>query len=448
MEDECPLVSDQPASGTTTTPSVTKRTGCWPWLDPTVAGGGLCVGYSKWESLNIDSPLEHRCGNKTTPGSAPDKQFAPRVSFAWQPKGVGQTAVRGGFGIFYDTPEENDDVNIAAVYPFFENGQYITDPGVSQVDLAKPFPTITTLAPVTKSQLGFVFGAPVHQPSYSNQWSLALEREFGKGTIVTMSYLGSHSVHLPSRLLQNQATYYDPSHPTSAAERNPYPNFGELWGQTYAPSATYEAGTIKVRHQSKGLELLASFTWSKEMDEISAEFGVGSAGSDGGGGWAGVSDAYDIHRDYARGTIDINKRFVASFNYELPMGRGKQFLTNDNRFVDQVIGGWQVSGIVSIQDGLPYTIFAADTNGLIQTFSERANLVHSPYPSSFKKSTGEWFDTTAFAQPNPGLFGTSGRDILLSPHLNNWDLSLFKNFPIVERFNCSFAVKRSTHLTT
>ncbi|MDR3738576.1 MAG: carboxypeptidase regulatory-like domain-containing protein [Terracidiphilus sp.] len=412
--------------------------GRWSWLDPTVSGGGLCVGYSKWSSLGINSNLEHRCGDTTTPNGAPRKNFAPRVSFAWQPKEGGRTVIRSGFGMFFDTPEENDDVNMANVYPFYQNGEYTTDPGVSQVDLSKALPTVTTLSPVTPDQLGFVFGAAKKLASYSSQWSLAIERDLGHGTIATASYLGSHSVHLPSRYIENQSTYYDPEHPSSAAARNPYPNFGYLFSQTYAPDAKYEAGTIKVRHQSNGLDVLSSFTWSRVMDEISAAFGVGNASSDGGGGWAGISDAYDPHRDYARGSIDINKRFVASFSYDLPFGRGKQHLSQVNRAVDAALGGWKVAGVVTAQDGLPYSIFASDTNGLIMTYNQRADLVHSPYPSGFKRSAHEWFDTTAFAQPAPGIYGTSRRDILLSPYHQDWDLSLFKNFPVQDRLNLQF----------
>lgn len=410
-----------------------EATGAWAWLDPTISGGGLCVGTNKLEKLGISNNLEHYCGRKT-PNGAPKLQFAPRIGIAFQPVADGKTTVRAGYGVFFDTPEENDDVNIANIYPFFQNGSYTTVPGVSQVDLSTPFPTITTLQPVTSSQLGLVFTAPAKRSTYSSQWSLALEREVTRGTRLSASYLGSHTVHLQTRLNYGQPTYYDPANPSPFTAREPYQNFGlNFYGQSYEPNANYNAGTLKLQHNEKDLELLTSFTWSRSMDIRSGAFGVGNDGSAGAGGWAGPSDTYNLQRDYARSSFDTNKRFVASFVYELPIGRGKRLLGNASRLADVAVGGWQANGIATIQSGLPFSIYASDTNTLIGTYNQRANILHSPLPNGFHRSATEWFDTTAFAQPAPGIFGTSGRNILLDPYFHQWDLSLFKSFSITER---------------
>lgn len=406
--------------------------GGWAWLDPTVRGGGLCIGTTELEKLGISNDLEHYCGART-PNGAPKFDFAPRIGLAFQPTKSGRTAIRAGYGIFYDTPEENDDVNIANIYPFFQNGSYTTVPGVSQVQLATPFPTITTFAPITTAQLGFVFSAPQKQATYSSQWSLGVEHELSQGTKLSATYLGSHTVHLQTRVQLGQPTYYDPQHPTPFTAREPWPNFGlNFYGQSYAANASYNAGTIKIQHNAKDLELLSSFTWSRSMDIRSGAFGVGNDSSAGGSGWAGPSDTYNLRRDYARSSFDINKRFVASFVYALPVGRGKRLLNSVNRLEDSVLGGWQVNGIGTIQNGLPYSIYAQDIDTLIGTNNQRANILHQPVPSGFHQTAAHWFDTTAFAQPAPGVFGTSGRNILLAPHLTQWDLSLFKNFTILE----------------
>lgn len=408
------------------------ESGGWAWLDPTVPGGGLCIGTKKLEQLGISNDLEHYCGSRT-PNGAPKLDFAPRIGLAYQPAQSGRTAIRAGYGIFFDTPEENDDVNIGNIYPFFENGSYTTVPGVSQVDLATPFPVITTFAPITTDQMGFVFSAPKKRPTYSSQWSLGVEHELSLGTKISATYVGSHTVHLQTRVELGQPTYYDPNNPTPFTAREPWPNFGlSFFGQSYEPNANYNAGTIKVQHNAKDLELLSSFTWSRSMDIRSGAFGVGNDGSAGGGAWAGPSDTYDLQRDYARSSFDINKRFVASFVYALPFGRGKRFLSTSSRLEDFVLGGWQVNGIGTIQSGLPYSIYGTDTDTLIGTNMQRADILHSPLPKGFHQTANEWFDTTAFAQPAPGIFGTSRRNILLDAHSNQWDLSLFKNFSIVE----------------
>jgi len=98
---------------------------------------------------------------------------------------------------------------------------------------------------------------------------------------------------------------------------------------------------------------------------------------------------------------------------------------------DAIVGGWQVNGILTFQRGFPITIQAADAGGLNDSFgTNRANLVGDPYPSGFEKSVTQWFNTAAFAQPEPGRFGNIGRNTLRGPGTNNLDLALFKNFAL------------------
>lgn len=405
--------------------------GAWNWLDPTVEGGGLCVGTKKLEALGISNNLEHYCG-KRTPNGAPKLVFAPRIGLAYAAGPNGKTAIRAGYGIFFDTPEENDDINISNVYPFFQLGNYIAIKGVNSINLAEPFPVQSTLAPVTPAQLGFVFSAPKKRATYSSQWSLAVEQELSHGTHLTVSYMGSHTVHLETRLNYGQAFYYDPQNPLPVSERLRFPNFGPTYfGQSYEPWANYNAATAKLTSQIKNLTLLSSFTWSRSMDVGSAAFGVGNDGNV--SGWAGPGDAYNFERSYARSSFDINKRLVASAVFALPFGRGQRYLSTASRPVDELLGGWQLGVIGNIQSGLPFNISASDLDGLTDTFGQRADQVSNPRPSGFKQGRGQWFNAEAFAQPAPGLFGSSGRNILLGPALDDWSTSLMKNFGIFER---------------
>src|SRR6202041_3519281 len=132
-------------------------------------------------------------------------------------------------------------------------------------------------------------------------------------------------------------------------------------------------------------------------------------------GWAGPMDAANPRLDYGRADFDIRQRVIISAVHELPLGRGKRFLANVNTPVNEVIGGWELTGIATFQTGLPFSIGAADTNGVIDTNGQRANLVGNPFPSGFQKSANEWFNTAAFTQPDPGIYGTSGRNILSAP---------------------------------
>jgi hypothetical protein len=130
----------------------------------------------------------------------------------------------------------------------------------------------------------------------------------------------------------------------------------------------------------------------------------------------------------------VNHRLVNSFVYELPFGRGKKFLSDAPGVVNHILGGWQVNGIVTFQDGFPLTMQAADLGGLNDTFgTNRPDIVGDINPSGFNQTIDKWFPTEAFAQPGFGILGNSGRSILGTPGINNWDTGLFKNFVITER---------------
>ncbi|HMB29263.1 MAG TPA: TonB-dependent receptor, partial [Blastocatellia bacterium] len=114
-------------------------------------------------------------------------------------------------------------------------------------------------------------------------------------------------------------------------------------------------------------------------------------------------------------------------------GRGKRYGANLNKAADVIAGGWQMNGIATFQMGFPITVTAGDTGGLLDTSgTNRANLVGDPN-SGGAGTIASWFNKNAFAQPAPGVFGSSGRNILRAPGINNFDLSLFKNFAITER---------------
>jgi len=168
----------------------------------------------------------------------------------------------------------------------------------------------------------------------------------------------------------------------------------------------------------------------------SAAAGIGSADT----GWQGFLDNHDVRRDRGRSDFDVDHRLVSSFVYNLPVGRGQKFLNNIGKPANVVVGGWQVNGIATFQRGFPYPIFAQDLGGLLDNFSNRANLVGNPN-ANFHRSIAEWFNTAAFAQPAAGVLGNSGRNILRAPGIENFDISAFKNVALLERLSAQFRVE-------
>jgi hypothetical protein len=130
----------------------------------------------------------------------------------------------------------------------------------------------------------------------------------------------------------------------------------------------------------------------------------------------------------------VGQRFVSSFVYQLPVGRGKRVLSDASKPVDMLLGGWQLTGIVTFQQGFPMTILAGDPTGLLDSFGQnRADQVGKN--TGFHKGINEWFNTAAYVQPAPNVFGNTGRDIITMPGINNWDVGILKNFTFTERLN-------------
>jgi hypothetical protein len=134
-----------------------------------------------------------------------------------------------------------------------------------------------------------------------------------------------------------------------------------------------------------------------------------------------------VARDHGLSSFDVAHRFVASFVWNLPFGKGEKFGSDASGFKQAVIGGWQVNGIYLLQGGFPLSVLAADVGGVLDTFgTNRADIVGDIHADGGEIT--KWFNTAAFAQPALGNFGNSGRSILRAPGINNLNLALFKNF--------------------
>jgi hypothetical protein len=178
------------------------------------------------------------------------------------------------------------------------------------------------------------------------------------------------------------------------------------------------------------MSLQAVYTWAKSLDNKSAAAGVGETNAI---GWDGFMDNHRPGLDYGRSEFDVDHRFVTNFVYQLPFGRGKHFLGSANKAVDAVLGGWQVTGIVTFQRGFPYTIYSRDLYNLLMPFGSgnRPNLVGDPN-SGAGKNLNEWFNKDAFELPEVAHYGTLSRNSMRAPGLNNWDLGFGKSFSFTE----------------
>src|SRR6185437_9615219 len=130
--------------------------------------------------------------------------------------------------------------------------------------------------------------------------------------------------------------------------------------------------------------------------------------------------------------FDVEDRLVLSYGYELPFGRGRAFLSSAPAIVDALLGGWQVAGITTFQSGMPFTpeLGSGDPAGVNRDYATRPNAIGSPVLAH--PTVNEWFNLAAFAEPAPFTIGNAGRNSVRGPGMQNWDVSILKDFRFTE----------------
>jgi hypothetical protein len=210
------------------------------------------------------------------------------------------------------------------------------------------------------------------------------------------------------------------------ASRQPYPYIPPTFYDQSIGQSSFNALEFKVEHRGSGnLTYLVSYTFSKSLDLACS----GSFGAEG----CELQDPYNIHGDRSVSGFNVPSNFTASWNWRIPFGKGQKF-SSGNGFVDYVFGNWQINGLVSLYSGIPFDVTVSSQIPNTGTGTERANLaLRDPYVSN--KGPNGWLNPAAFATPPNYTFGTLGRNALQSDWTKNLDFSVFKLFPIKERYS-------------
>ena len=149
--------------------------------------------------------------------------------------------------------------------------------------------------------------------------------------------------------------------------------------------------------------------------------------------------------DYGPSDFDVDHRFVSSFVYQLPIGRGKKVLGGVGRGANLLVGGWEVTGITTFQTGFPYSVTANDVAGLLDTQFPRGSYVQGCNLKGNLTARFQRLNPACFTQPALGVYGDTSRNYLRQPGINNWDVGFGKNFFLGERFK--FAIHVDTFNT-
>jgi hypothetical protein len=347
------------------------------------------------------------------------KNFAPRIGLAYTPDN--KTVIRAGYGVFY-----NQDIGNASYFDMSRNiAARVTltygNPGTPTLGWNNAIPGGN--GAVAQVPPPYAYAAAYdHATSYTLQYLLNIQRQFGNNWAVELGYLGSQSHHLYGFQNANQAI---PGATGSVSSRLPYPNFGVIQLVADGFNAVYNSGSVKVtRRFSQGLSFTSSYTWSKSIDNSS---GIRVQGFD----TLFPQDSRCLRCERALSAFDTRHRLTAGGAYDLPIGKGK-LLNIRNKVANVVIGGWQTSASMTIQSGVPQNIGigGVDNSSTGNGGYDRpiATGVGTGYMAN--PTPSRWYDPAAFIEAPAGTFGNLGRNALTTPHFQSIDFAVHKQFHV------------------
>ena len=349
----------------------------------------------------------------------------PRVGLAWSPD-KGKTSVRVGFGISYWQAYWTGPLTILGLgYPNYAKQNLLSSNNLTpDLLLSRDGIPVASAVYDASGNLTIPENAVIRGTNYNwrsqevAQTSVNVQRELVRGVLLDVGYLSvrglhnNHPTNINQALPQPEGADYNLARPLASQ----YPQLGDIPVQYSDASSWYDAVTARLVAQvGKGITLNASYAHGRNF----------SNGNN--------LDQANLNQYYGPTQQDIAHLFSAQFSYEIPVGRGRRYLANTNRWLDALVGGWQYSGFLTIRSGLRFDV----TSGVSLLNNGQTNRANRTCNGSISNpNVNMWFDPSCFTDDLvPQSYGNAGINPLHTDGLQQLDSSLFKTFKVTERFN-------------
>ncbi len=350
------------------------------------------------------------------------KDLAPRIGLAYS--ATSKTVIRAGYGIGFIDPYgaagalNSNQFNV----PFYNLGNITEFPfsaPTHTLSSALPSPVMPSPNAPTGNQRYIV---PTDGNQYSQTWSFTVQRALTPTLMFEVGYVGTSG----NRLLMASNINSALPGATNPVTRQPYGSaLGEIRELSNSAHSIYHGLQSKIEKRfSGGLYFLGSYTWSKSIDDQSN--GTDNVIASG----QYPQDPLNASLDRGLSSFDRPQVFVGSVVWQIPFGRGPAERSRARELMNEVLGGWQLSGILTAESGTPFSALMSCADINAQGNNCRPNVIANNALPSGQPSINEWFNTSAFVIPSTPEYGDAGRNILRAPGVNDIDLAMSKSFSL------------------
>jgi hypothetical protein len=343
--------------------------------------------------------------------------FAPRLAFAYRLKD--STVLRGGYGIYTEFFGKWVRAEGGGPFQISETFFNTIQNGVPLLQFPNAFPSGSTSNIPSQSATGYPLET---KNGYIQQFNLTVEQQL-RDVGLRLSYVGSRNIGINYNLSINKPL---PSLTPFSAARRPYPQFVNLTQVQEDGRSNYDSFTIEAKRRTGWVTFDGFWTWAHSMSN-----------------YLNLENPYD-HHFWNRDDSTPRHRVVINSLFELPVGRGRRFLSGAPGAVNHVLGGWRVAWVAMMQTGQFFSpsFSGRDPSNTNTSGGLPDRICNGNLPAS-ERALGRWFDASCFAVPPAGRFGNSGVNILEGPGLHSHNVSITKEFPLTERLRLSYMATMS-----